>query len=281
MIIQKILIIISTVFSISHLFSQDYVPTLVEGAKWSEISYFEGATPLTIIAGGDTIINNQVYKKFEGAPYLREDTIERKIYVLWNTDPFTEEVLYDYSLKIGDFFENLRLDSISNELTFAFSEIQSFSLNTRVYYLSTIPPTGGIRTWIQGIGANNGLLRGANSDYLLCHENGNGNLDLSVQPLNIPEVQNCMIVLSVNEIPDLFQGNIFPNPASSNIQTKTKEFIQDGQIKISDIYGKIVKTTPFIGEELDIDVHDLSEGIYIMQLYNSGDLVGVRKFVKM
>lgn len=284
----RALAIISVLF-FSTIHSQDYRPMLVEGAVWNEVFYFENADPQSYIVGGDTVLNNLTYKKILSYSnnsgvggligLMREDSIERKIYLLDDYDQAQEELLYDFSLEVGDFFGDLRLDSISNELNVFESEIISFNLNTRFFYFSVMPGDNYYKTWIEGLGSNNGLFRASNAEYLLCHNDENGFLDLSIDP-NLIGVENCLL-LNVNNIPDLIEGELYPNPASTSLCLALQEYIKNGEVKISDITGKTVKAISFFGETIDINIQDINSGMFILQVYDSGNLIGIRKFVKI
>lgn len=215
--------------------SQEYKPMLVEGAVWNRAFYFESAIPFGFTIGADTILNNltynKVYNEFGSSleALLREDTIERKVYLFEPNAPGQEELLYDFSLEVGDFFGDWRLDSISNELHVQFSEILTFNLDTRVFYFS-LPSGSDIHTWIEGVGSSFGLLRASNAEHLLCHFDANGFLDVAINP-EIIGVENC-ILLSTNNIPDLISGVLVPNPASSSLSLELQEYIQDGEVRI-------------------------------------------------
>lgn len=43
----------------------------------------------------------------------------------------------------------------------------------------------------------------------------------------------------------------------------------------------MIKEISFVGVEIDIDIQNVNTGIYILQVYDSGNLIGSRKFVKI
>jgi hypothetical protein len=279
--------IILTISFLSNIHSQDYKPILVEGSAWNEVFYFEQADPRGYIIGGDTVLNNISYKKvYQNIDFsigalsllMREDITERKVYLLEDFDPAREVLLYDFSLEVGDFFGDLRLDSITVDLNPIEADVLTFDIDTRVFYFSLNDYLSEV--WINGVGSISGLLNGhLLEEFLLCHHDANGFLDVSINP-EVIGVENCLL-LDLNNFPDLIASELVPNPASSNLSLELKEFIRNGEIKITDITGKNIMQIPFIGEEIDMDIQGLNSGIFILQIYASGNLIGSRKFLKI
>ena len=118
MIKQFIFSAIFYLISSTCLYSQPYVPMLEDSSIWFN-SYLELdiETNIIIITPGDTLINNNYYKMLMASScsqedfysricYLREDKIERKIYLIsLNDEDFEEKLLYDFNLDSGDTFD--------------------------------------------------------------------------------------------------------------------------------------------------------------------------------
>jgi len=273
------LIFVGTVFD---SFAQEYRPTLVQGAQWNQVNYFEGPMPYSLIIDGDTIFENRTYKIVREVlgddAYMREDNLEKKIYILKNTNPVEEEMLYDYSLEVGDFFGEYRVDSIKNELRVFDATVLDFDLDTRIFYLSGPFSSNDYITWIEGIGSAYGLKEPTFEDFLICHFDSSGVLGVSIEP-SFGTVENCM-VLNTNNLLDLIEGDIYPNPSASNLNLSLKEYIVEGSLFISDITGKTIKEFSFLGDEVQVGIQDLKSGVYILQIYDTGKLIGSRKFIK-
>jgi hypothetical protein len=86
-------------------------------------------------------------------------------------------------------------------------------------------------------------------------------------------VQACLGIPQINANNTI---SIYPNPATDQLFIKT-ENIQPQTTTIYDVNGCIIKTMPFKPE---IDVDNLSSGIYIIELTNN-DEVARKRFVKM
>jgi hypothetical protein len=86
-------------------------------------------------------------------------------------------------------------------------------------------------------------------------------------------VEEC---LGIPQIPTNNSITIYPNPATDQLFIKT-ENIQPQTTTIYDVNGRIIQTMPFKSE---VDVHNLSSGVYIIELTSN---VGVtrKRFVKM
>jgi hypothetical protein len=70
--------------------------------------------------------------------------------------------------------------------------------------------------------------------------------------------------------------NIFPNPATNNLTIETTE---KASIEILNIQGQILKTITTAEKQTNIDVSDLSSGVYIIKAKTEKGVV-VKKFVK-
>lgn len=98
-----------------------YVPMLQNGNTWTYLSYrsiYPGLTKFETVSRsilGDTTIDNLTYSKSNFTKLLlREDTSSQKVFIF---DPLsnTEELLYDFSLNVGDSAEIFNEDKHSIE----------------------------------------------------------------------------------------------------------------------------------------------------------------------
>ena len=62
---------------------------------------------------------------------------------------------------------------------------------------------------------------------------------------------------------------IFPNPAHSSINLNIKTLIGAGNIMVTDLYGKQVKTQALSMGSNNVDVSSLSKGFYLVSIITS------------
>ena len=84
-------------------------------------------------------------------------------------------------------------------------------------------------------------------------------------PVNLPELE-------------LFEISIFPNPASEKIKIITSDYLDNANVQIYSISGKLILTTSFYSN-LEINISDLSNGIYFIKI-NSQSKNYTKKFIK-
>ena len=144
---KQLFTLITLILLNSTILTGQYVPFVEEGKFWIYLNYSNPDFPdpasghaITIL--GDTIINSTDYKKviklnLKGGhdcppadmpcwdfdyPYqtesqsldgfIREDVLEKKIYILKDSDTGEEELLFDFSLNVGDTLNNAVYESI-------------------------------------------------------------------------------------------------------------------------------------------------------------------------
>ncbi len=134
----------------------DYKPLLELGKKWTQglrtVKEFINIWTYDVeIQNKLTVQDTLFYKIYVTGEdwYLREDTVEKKVYSRHNiTD--TEELIYNFSLEVGDIFNNhFYVDSIKN--------IEYFGAIKKTFYMHDIS-SGGSNIWIEGVGALSGIL---------------------------------------------------------------------------------------------------------------------------
>jgi hypothetical protein len=85
------------------------------------------------------------------------------------------------------------------------------------------------------------------------------------------------------EIPELSQMRMYPNPARDVMYVNVGSTTQaDGVIRILDLNGRLVHTEAMpAGQQIyQLDVHNLTRGMYVLQWMESGHIRGIEKFVK-
>ena len=82
---------------------------------------------------------------------------------------------------------------------------------------------------------------------------------------------------------DGFDFNVFPNPTNGVINVQcTMNNVQLGEVEIRvvDMYGKLLQTKPFEGGTTHVDLTGYASGVYFVKLVADGKTVAVRKVVK-
>jgi hypothetical protein len=77
---------------------------------------------------------------------------------------------------------------------------------------------------------------------------------------------------------------LYPNPTDHDISIDFDVDIKNpGDLKmdIFDIYGKKIKTVPIEFSGQNIDINDLSQGVYLFRIFQNGKIFYYNKFVKM
>ncbi len=72
--------------------------------------------------------------------------------------------------------------------------------------------------------------------------------------------------------------SIYPNPVSNNLIINNMTGVNT--IKVSDILGETVKNITVSGSKTNINVSNLSKGIYFISLMNDKNVLETKKFVK-
>ncbi len=76
---------------------------------------------------------------------------------------------------------------------------------------------------------------------------------------------------------------IYPNPSSTNITIRQVDRnLKTGTINFINIFGKTVKTSPFMENQTQIEVSDLPNGVYFIKIISDkGDYLHTQKIIKM
>lgn len=312
---MKYTILVLSVFIGLKSQAQEFAPI---GAKWhyeviNGVGAQRGFQKYTV--DGDTSINNSVYKKIKRNQILFLLLREENNKVYWFHAPTnSDRIFFDRIPTVGDIWNypydglfevyfpyqgnftnpvdsiGLRVESVSDttfnnlpakKINFSkrLSASEEFTVNqndlTSAY--KTFSPFGFFQTFfLLGSGAT------LDSSYpirLRCYEDEYWGLI----HFN-PEVA-CDSVWEVTKINEISteEFKIFPNPASQSFQIQWSEpIISDVFVTLIDAMGKVVfKTT--INQNYgspEIDISNLSNGVYFVQLSNKNQILGHQKLIK-
>lgn len=288
-----------------NVFAQ-YRPLLAEGNEWHVYQQIEFGVQLfdwyTVTT--DTLLDEQIYKTIEvvtcnfeecdfkrPAHFLREDTLTKKVYrYVKNSPSRTEELLYDFSLMPGDTFlinnGEMVLDSITdyvdNRLD-CFGAEPEFGIDSlKVFYFNSTNTASLNTIWIEGIGSLTGILDpdfswvgGFSGVTLLCHNKGSGENVFFYNYCNAFD-DPCDLVVATQEPAHKWNIQIYPNPVKEQLFIQLPEPLTGSTIKIYSLQGKEALVTT----DVSIDMAAFPQGIYIIAVFQEGQLVGSHKVVR-
>lgn len=284
---KKIIIIILVL--ISSQLSAQYTPLHLDiGTFWKADAYNSLGTGIGNLEiksesiGDTTILGKQyyivrtitkhsgfnlVYYPVDYFTYLRNDTINKKVFAYMNNQ---DSLIYDFDIQIGDtvhrtLFPNsypyYTVDSIGFE--------QIYGVTRKVYY--TAPTTS---SWssdsrlIEGIGTLFGFIA---YDYNHGFENGAMTKCVKYNGTTLygDSSTSCDLPLSISNIKKTINVDVFPNPISSNLSIHfNEEVIKNCNIDIKNIDGRtVIRQVGKIKNELNLG--KLSNGIYILTIHNN------------
>lgn len=178
---RKHLLFSFLLFSVLPIHAQQYVPLLDSINRWTVVANW---IPVRISSAhsicsypfssfgsnsyfqtdGDTNLNNVIYKKiiitdlFSTclAGFIREDTSARKVYFV-NTIGGGEELIYNFSLNVGDFLPlNFYQSGFFSSGNFTVDSIGTIAITAgqrRIFYLTNHAWPGYGLEWIEGVGS--------------------------------------------------------------------------------------------------------------------------------
>lgn len=255
-----------------------YTPFLIENATWIQFDAPDGFDNISYYAfkiQGDTVLNAETYKKLYRYELkkvgetsfhllsqtffmaLREDTLTRRVYQLQTINngdqlppDYLESEFINFDYHIGDVFTNYFLIEagvkiVTDTITFIYGKERR-----------TLIDASGIAL-IEGIGYEDGLFL---EPHTWTHAGFGFGLVDYCQDINF----NCNILTSINSYiaPKV---KIFPNPTSDFINVEFKQFFK-GKITLSSVTGQIILTSIFSGIDYQIDIRELTSGIYLLNL---------------
>jgi hypothetical protein len=246
-----------------NLHSQTYMPLLDTTTIWTvEYNDYVSLPPeswqVQYNFEKDTLIDLINYKYFGNNAILREDTINRKVYLRENSLNH-ECLLYDFNAKKGDTIEvcnfQILIDSVSTVKICNGHERKIFYYQGKYY--------------IEGIGSNLGFLEtieliGPPITSLNCVKKG----DIVLY--------GCNEVSYRINLQNYIQINIFPNPTNSILKFDSDLVIKS--FRIIDITGNCVLQD--IIQESKIDLGNFKSGFYIIEFYDDKNkFVGKNEFI--
>ena len=286
---------------------EGYMPVLTDDSLSFSIAF--GPLPVksdslylgaqsVLFAGGasDTaIFNNKKYRVFKAVSnveftepglmmYLREDTTTGQLFRYYPDDD-TEVITCDLSLQPGDTF----CLSSGNYSCWTVDSV-TYEEGRKVVWFPPVALCGGNllsaqypyrNCFIEGVGPAFGPFEIVNSGIaydlglLLCVHHNDSLVYMTDTVLGCEQY-----VISVPEYPDALM-KLYPNPATNTLHVEFEgtDDLQ-GTLTVTDLTGVVVLTRECHNPVTQLDVSNLSPGLYVVSFRNEKGVV-VRKFVKM
>lgn len=248
----------------------------------------------SITISGDTIINNQLYHKlttpyvqayitgnctqqnfpgYQGA--IRQDIINKKVFYVPPAQ-LTEQILYDFTLEVGDTVKGYL--QTFNSTPDIVVEIDSVLIGNNYHKRWLINPCYEIYL-IEGVGSTFGLLKfslGCITDmdsYFLNCFSQEGQV---LYPDTFTDCQLNTSVLNNGIISD--QINIYPNPSDGSFTVDLGQPNDIKEIRLTNMIGNIVFRKQ-ISNQNKVNIDNLPGGAYIFTIINKENRTTNRKAI--
>ena len=267
--------------------AQEYLPIAQKGNEWHtfETSVWQ-INNYVNWCSGDTLIEDVRYMKIMGTvndsypifyTLLREE--EGKVWKRYSI-AHSETLLYDFTasvgdtLRIGDFAEEMVLDSIS--------VVQIGDVDRRKFWFGLeYDGLGNPRakeTWVEGIGSDYGLLWTGYFNVfdgwhcLLCfHQNG----ELVWQN---PEYNTCTYPYDAVEENKETGISIYPNPGNNTLNICTA--LQNACVEVYDMSGRMIYWQEITENVTSINAEGWPSGSYVWRVVANGKEAECGKWIK-
>jgi hypothetical protein len=296
--------------------AQTYHPLPEENAFWTvvEFDYITGQyNDVIYTVDGDTVINNLDYKivyRLDDWPtiydtistlhcFMRQNVEEKKIWFIRNYLGETQEKLgYDLSVAVGDtislpafqysifddsLFYLYRADSVNMS---SLGELNGF--RKRYVFVPIINQGSGLLIeYIEGVTDLRSTFPNLDTlyGYDAFHQSGTEcmQVDGTYYFGSEPYEENCGFLAVGIDNPELSNLEVFPNPASRLLTIQLPEgFKHAGLLTIYNTLGEIVmqKDISASGSSFAIDVSNLNQGLYFLNINSSTTNISAKLIVK-
>ena len=194
-------------------------------------------------------------------------------YCKWNGSAYEDaELLYDYDLEEGDFFRDDTDHPMQVTEVSTITDLNGVARKKITFSFIGLP--GETEFWIKGIGSNRGFMHVGMWEadhesegemyHLLCYHEGN-----NVSYVN-PEYNECDLPYNVDENTANNDVDIYPNPASQEVNILINNGLNISNIEIIDLTGRaVMKSEKTVG----IDITTLPEGQYFVKIIGNTTIV--------
>jgi len=292
----------------NNLQAQKYVSFPDSGGNWSE-TYWWQPSPFfyngigdTYIEG-DTVFNDTVYKKIynlrrdifcsdiiiQGSEYngaIREDTMNQKVYYK-GTINASEQLLYDYSLEIGDTLQTNWYSPYYGVYVTSIDTLTTLDgVQRRIWHLDCVTPFDGWPQIIEGIGSTSGFCGGIEPYWegwneLLCFSIDGEVVWRGIRDTCYVITDSCATVGNI----ELCQQNtiihFYPNPVrkSTIFNVKISQLQSPkNYFAIYDLYGKEILFSEIHNNHFTVK-SPANRGIYIVRVIANDQFLAFKLIV--
>lgn len=200
--------------------------------------------------------------------YRNEDN--QVYYCKWNgSDYDEEELLYDYDLEEGDYFNDA--DEHPMMVTSVTTITDFNGVQRKKFEFSFLGLEEETEYWIEGVGSSKGFVnRGVYTPtdqgsifHLLCYHIGD-------ELIYVNPTYNACDIDEINEDAGQYKVNLYPNPANDIVKVQHVDNLNINKIEVVDLLGRVVTSAQNTDE---INVSTLAEGQYLVKIYGESTLV--------
>ena len=298
--IKSLLLSGAILFSVPILYSQSYIPLPDSNAFWRITNGTTTDIFFTDSVLNDTTVNLKTYVKlfykYTASVYAgcyRNDNINKKAFYI-PPDSTQEFLVYDFGVNVGDTATVIHKNQSFPAFPSTF-QIRKIVVDSIVYrtigprshkriYLST---SNDLDMWTEGIGNINGVVSVYpwNSQILWCMSYNDtiyysNNFSLSQENNYYPG--NCDTVtvpLSVNPENSTSLIKIFPTVSSTAITIQSSGNLHSFEVRIYSSLGELISMQS-LGHNSILNIAELSNGLYFIQIYSGNKQHLSTKFIK-
>jgi hypothetical protein len=271
-----------------------YLPTLSDSSTWYIVHYFELFGNYAYRTGDSILIDSICYREILGSTitellllcYLREDTAEKKIYML-TKDKKEEHLLYDFSLSESDTISLYGIERVGSSYFVPFGVLTVEKTDSVITLdgvkRKRIELSGGFGflgkdIWIEGIGSIGNFMSpggGVNmyeSGELTCFYKNDQKVYYSEFAQSWGD-GDCVIVMDIETL----GGNklkLFPNPFTDHLNIES-ESPGSFEVTVANMPGQVVYANSFRHtDNLQLDLSHLKSGLYRVVVSNGREVSG-------
>ncbi|MCB0698229.1 MAG: T9SS type A sorting domain-containing protein [Chitinophagales bacterium] len=265
-----------------------------DSTEWVFIWYnLPGAFRSTAYIEKDTAVNGVNYKKLNlhnnlgyKAGLIREDTTKghvwyRDINIIFTPDDTVDRLIFRFDLKVGDTF-TLQAQCHNWPYLDTVDSVKQVNGLKHIYFRSKLHPNAPEHiTFVEGVGANYGIIPLANSGYamqnryLLCsYKDG-----MKTGFENVRYEGACEAGTDIAELNNQTEITVYPVPVQDVLNIKNSSATKIHRAEIYNYTG--VKVKSIVAQNItNVDVSELPTGYYILKLYSAEGVTLSKSFVK-
>jgi hypothetical protein len=266
-------------------------PTVgVQNLTWFDVHDFQVGDEIHTnnrsFSYGNSVSNKSIYKYMSRVNY--KDSIIYTIEYTGMTESFKYEThFYHYTfttvIKPYNFF-----DALPNEPKINYSELSSMSMssdgNTKIKppYGSVYNTTCWVEPMVNGCFPNYNYIKGLGGPYYRCEDMFNSNdIELVYSKKGTTTWGTPLVINGIHQPSYPPEDIVFPNPATDRISISPKVLTETFTFELMDLRGIIVLRTTVDASQNDVNINNLTSGLYMYRLMNKGKMVGTGKVVKI